>query len=261
MGEGSSYTRYNAEAIDEWVREGWEWGIPISPEAYAKAVLGEWQVVLTPNIPVPRDWFSELRGKRVLGLASGGGQQMPIFAAQGAVCTVFDLSDSQLESERVVAQREGYAIEIIKGDMNQPLPFADETFDLIFHPVSNCYVREVQPVWNECFRVLKPGGRLLAGLDNGINYLFDEDSLEVRHKLPFDALADPDWEAKVNERNESLQFSHPIEVQIGGQLKAGLTLLDVYEDTNNAGPLQAFNVPCFFATLAQKPMKKGSKHE
>ena len=49
--------------------------------------------------------------------------------------------------------------------MTQPLPFADESFDLIFHPVSNCYVEKVEPIFLECYRVLKKGGILLCGLD------------------------------------------------------------------------------------------------
>ncbi len=257
MTDKKSYTAYNAEAIDSWVKDGWEWGIPISTEAYQRAKAGELKVLLTPNIFVPREWLGDLKGKRVLGLASGGGQQMPVFAAHGAACTVFDLSDSQLNSERLVAAREGYAINIIKGDMTLPLPFPDESFDLIFHPVSNCYIREVLPVWAECYRVLKKGGSLLSGLDNGINFLFDEDSLEIRHKLPYDALAAEDWEEKAG---ESLQFSHPIEVQLGGQLKAGFQLLDVFEDTNSTGPLADYGVPCFYATWAKKP-GKGENHE
>lgn len=248
-----NYTRYNAQAIDRWVKEGWEWGRPIDSQTFARAKAGDWQVLLTPNIPVPREWMGELKGKRVLGLASGGAQQMPVFAALGAVCTVFDLSDAQLESERVVAAREGYEIEIIKGDMTQRFPFPDAQFDMIFHPVSNCYVRDVFPVWAECFRVLKPGGALLSGLDNGVGYLFDDGSLCVSHALPFDALADPDWERKAEEYNDSLQFSHPIQVQIGGQLKAGFILRDVYEDTSNESPLKDYNVPCFFATWSVKP--------
>ena len=98
---------------------------------------------------------------------------MPIFAALGAVCTVLDYSDAQLANEKMVAEREKYNIEIIKADMTKPLPFADSSFDLIFHPVSNCYIQDVIPVWKECFRVLRQNGLLLAGLDNGINYVFD----------------------------------------------------------------------------------------
>lgn len=41
------------------------------------------------------------------------------------------------------------------------------------------------PVWMECYRVLKRGGILLAGIDNGINYIFDDDETSVVNKLPF----------------------------------------------------------------------------
>lgn len=253
MSDGD-YTRFNAQAIDRWVREGWEWGRPISREGFLKAKQGEWAVLLTPNIPVPREWLGSLSGKKVLGLASGGAQQMPVFAALGAECTVFDLSDEQLDSERMVAAREGYGIRIIKGDMTLPLPFPDGCFDLIFHPVSNCYIRDVRPVWRECFRVLAPGGVLLSGLDNGINFLFDDDGLRPVHRLPFDPLSDPDWEEKITRDNDSLQFSHPIQDQVGGQLEAGFILTDIYEDTNGEGLMKELNAPCFFATRSVKPL-------
>ena len=87
------YQDINAETIDRWVDEGWEWGMPISHEDYVRATEGEWDVLLTPTKPVPHEWFGDLAGKRVLGLAAGGGQQMPIFAALGARCTVLDYSE------------------------------------------------------------------------------------------------------------------------------------------------------------------------
>ena len=105
-----NYTEINAETIDRWVEEGWEWGIPISHEQYAAALRGEWNMVLTPTKPVPKSWYPALSGADVLGLASGGGQQMPIFAALGANCTVLDNSPRQIESELMVARREGYEI-------------------------------------------------------------------------------------------------------------------------------------------------------
>ena len=68
------YQQLNADTIDKWCRDGWEWSVPITHEAYMKAQQGDWQVYLTPTKPVPRAWLGELRGKRVLGLASAGGQ-------------------------------------------------------------------------------------------------------------------------------------------------------------------------------------------
>lgn len=159
-----NYADINAQAIDSWVKEGWEWGTPIDHETYKKALRGDWDVLLTPTKFVPHAWFGDMKGKRVLGLASGGGQQMPIFAALGAKCTVLDYSEEQLKSEKLVADREGYDIEIIRADMTKPLPFNDESFDLIFHPVSNCYVKDVQHVWNECARILKRAADCLPAL-------------------------------------------------------------------------------------------------
>lgn len=93
------YTEINSGTIDRWVENHWEWGIPVSHEEYAKAHEGEWSVLLTPTKPVPGRWFPGLKGCQILGLAAGGGQQMPIFTALGAECTVMDYSQKQLDSE------------------------------------------------------------------------------------------------------------------------------------------------------------------
>lgn len=69
------YQEINSETIDRWVDEGWEWGQPISHEAYQRAKEGELKLLLTPTKFVPENWFGDLKGKKILGLASGGGQQ------------------------------------------------------------------------------------------------------------------------------------------------------------------------------------------
>lgn len=247
------YQDINAATIDRWIEEGWEWGIPISHETYVKATEGKWDVVLTPTRPVPHEWFGSFAGKKVLGLASGGGQQIPVFAALVAECTVLDYSEKQLESERMVAEREGYPVNLVRADMTKPLPFADESFDLIFHPVSNCYVEEVRPIFRECFRVLKPGGVLLGGFDNGINYILDEKEEYLQNCLPFNPLKNPEQMRQLEAAGDGVQFSHTLEEQIGGQLEAGFLLTDVYEDTNGAGRLHEHGIPTFWATRAVKP--------
>jgi len=247
-----NYQDINAATVDRWVEDGWLWGRPIDHETYVRAVNGDWEMVLTPTKPVPREWYGELRGKKVLGLASGGGQQMPIFAATGAIPTILDYSEKQLESERMVAAREGYGIEIIRGDMTKPLPFPDESFDLIFHPVSNVYVEDVIPIWKECYRILKKGGILLAGLDNGLNFAYDGNETGLQNVLPFNPLKNPDHLKAMMEEDGVYEFSHTIEEQIGGQLAAGFRLTHVFGDTNGAGPLHEHNVETFWATRAVK---------
>lgn len=248
-----SYQEINAHTWDSWVEDGIQWGIPVTSEEVEQTRKGQWKIYLTPCREVPKEWFPVLSGAKVLGLASGGGQQMPILSVLGAECTVMDYSDRQLESEKMVAQREGYSIEIVKGDMTKPFPFGNETFDLIVHPVSNCYIQEVLPVWKECFRVLKKGGVLLSGLDNGMNFLVNQDQLPlmIQNPLPFNPLKDPELYRLSMERNDGIQFSHTLEEQIGGQLQAGFRLTHVYEDRDREGLLREY-APQYWATRAVK---------
>ena len=247
-----TYTDKNAEIIDRWVEEGWEWGTPITHEQFEAAKRGEWSIVLTPVKPVPRAWFGDLRGKNVLGLACGGGQQMPILSGCGAICTVMDYSPRQLQTEREVAEREGYEINTVRADMTKPFPFADNAFDLIVHPVSNCYVREIDPIFRECFRVLKKGGILLCGLGNEVNYLVDDAEERIVHRMPFDPLVDETVRKELEESDSGMQFSHSVEDQIGGQLRAGFRLTDLFGDTNGFGRLHELNVECYLATRSVK---------
>ena len=246
------YQDINAETIDRWIEEGWEWGTPVSHEEFEAAKKGIWDVKLTPVKTVPHSWLGDLKGKKILGLASGGGQQMPIFTALGAICTVFDYSEKQIESEKLVAEREGYEIEAIRGDMTKPLPFPDESFDLIFHPVSNCYVKDVKPIWKECLRVLKPGGTLLSGVDGYLNYIVDSEEKRIINHLPFDPLNDEEQRRQLEEEDAGMQFSHTLEEQIGGQLEAGFTLKELYEDTNGEGRLHELNIPTYLAMRSIK---------
>ena len=247
------YQDINAQVIERWVEEGWEWGVPIDHETFVKAQDGQWDVVLTPTKPVPHSWFGDLNGKKVLGLASGGGQQMPIFAVLGAECTILDYSPRQLESERLVAQREGYNIRIIRADMTKPLPFGDEEFDLIFHPVSNCYVEKVEPIFKECYRILKHGGIFLAGLGNEVNYLVDEDEQSIIYSMPFNPLVNENQRKMLEDTDCGMQFSHTLEEQIGGQLEAGLVLTHLFSDTNGEGRLHEMGIETYIATRAIKP--------
>ena len=252
---------HNRRAWDEQVRRKNRWTRPVSAEETAAAREGKWQVLLTPQIPVPADWFPDMQGLQVLALASAGGQQGPIFSAAGADVVVFDNSGAQLEQDMVVAERDGLEIETIQGDMSDLSRFADETFDLIFNPVSNCFIPDVNVMWQECFRVLKPGGRLLSGFNNPVLYLFGDEvygfseNLQVRFKIPYSDLENltADQLKKGKQQGLPLEFGHTIEDQIGGQLRAGFVIMGFYEDRNTPEECAISEyIPTFMATLAKK---------
>ena len=247
------YTKVNGQIFNAWKEKyNLPWMKPISHEDFVKAGKGEELLTLTPLRKVPFSWYGNCKGKKVLGLASGGGQQMAILTALGAECTLLDISDEQIESDRLVSEREGYSITIIKGDMTEKLPFDDETFDMVINPVSNHYIEKVEPVFVEVARVLKKGGTFLAGLDNGLYWAFDEDTNQLAYRLPFNPLEDENIKKALLEEDMAYIFSHTLEEQLGGQLKAGLIIKELLEDLNDEGPFFDYNVPTFILTRAIK---------
>lgn len=249
---------YNRAAWNGLVEKGDRWTRPVSPEVIAKARAGDWGIVLTPTKPVPRDWFPPLKGLRVLSLAGAGGQQAPVLAAAGASVTVFDNSPRQLEQDRSVADREGLELATVLGDMRDLGVFGDETFDLVVNPCSVCFVPEVRPVWRGVCRVLRPGGRFMAGFNDPTTFIFDEAKAEagelvVRHPLPYSDVGSLRAEelAALERDGQPFTFSHSLGDLIGGQTDAGLSVIGFYQDEWPEKVMSKY-FPGFFATLAVK---------
>ncbi|MEZ4509811.1 MAG: hypothetical protein R2881_09415 [Eubacteriales bacterium] len=89
------YQDINARTVDQWVEDGWEWGTPVTHEQFLAAQAGNWSIVLTPTKPVPRDWFPNLKGKKLLVLHAVAASRCRCLR-QRAVCTVLDYSERQL---------------------------------------------------------------------------------------------------------------------------------------------------------------------
>lgn len=231
------YVEENSRIWDKRAENNDRWSTVVTAEEVEKARKGDWHIILTPEKPVPRDWFpTDMKGLKVLCLASGGGQQGPILAAVGADVTVFDNSQGQLEKDLYVAKRDGLTINTVQGNMQDLSMFADSSFDLIVHPWSNNYVDDILIVWKECSRVLKKGGTLLAGFGSPLEYIFDlkkfeKGELELKYSIPYADIDHQDDEA-VREVSaaEGFSWGHPVEEQIQGQISAGFVIAGFYED-------------------------------
>jgi SAM-dependent methyltransferase len=250
---------HNRQGWNQRVAEGDQWTLPVDEQTVARARNGEWEVLLTPTKPVPREWFGNIVGKDILGLASGGGQQSPIFAAAGANVTCLDASEGQLARDQEVAERDGLLMRTVQGYMHDLSAFPDASFDLVFNPCSTSFAPEILPVWRECARVLRPGAVLMTGFYNPVFFVFDQLALDrgelvARHPLPYSDFELPEEERKqLLADDPTLCFSHTLETQIGGQLQAGLLLTDMYEDNWPEPDELGRLFDPFIATRAIKP--------
>lgn len=160
----------------------------------------------------------------------------------------------------MVAAREGLKITTKQGDMRDLSAFGNESFDIIVHPVSNCFVDDIEKVWKECYRVLKREGILIAGFCNPLIYIFDFEQwdknkkLVIKHKIPYsdlEQLPKNQLEERL-EAKDTLEYGHSLEDQVGGQIKAGFVINGFYEDSTG-GDLLDDHINTFIATRSIKP--------
>ena len=234
----------------------------VTQDQVAAARDGSWDLYLSDLKPVPPEWFPPLAGLRVLCLASGGGQQGPIFAAAGAKVTVLDASTRQLAQDRHVAERDGLSIRTVQGDMADLSAFETGSIDLVFNPPSTLFVPELDPIWRECHRVLSKNGLLMTGFMNPDEFVFEPDALDdegtfvVKYPLPYvehETLSPAEF-AERKRKREMFHFSHSMEAQLGGLLGAGFVITGFYEDRRSEADGNAIRhyMPSIFVVKAQK---------
>ena len=110
-----------------------------------------------------RGWLpASVEGKQVLCLASGGGWQSILYASAGARVTVVDLSNQMLQLDEQEARRRGLQVQILETSMDDLSELHAEQFDIVHQPVSTCYVPDVEAVYREVARVMRPGGMYIS---------------------------------------------------------------------------------------------------
>jgi len=136
--------------------------------------------------------------------------------------------------------------------------FPDQSFDLVFHPVSNVFCPDVRPVWKEAFRVLRTGGLLLSGFANPIYYMFgthadEQIVLQVKYSIPYSDLKDMDPKDLdvCIEEGIPLEYGHSLTDLIAGQTDAGFAITGFYEDLCPDSALSKYH-PAYIATRAWK---------
>jgi SAM-dependent methyltransferase len=102
--------------------------------------------------------LGDVAGKKVLCLASGGGQQSVAFTMLGATVTVTDLSAAQLERDRLAAAHYGMDIRTLEADMRDLSALEAGAFDIVYQPYSINFVPDATEVFGQVAHVLKRGG-------------------------------------------------------------------------------------------------------
>ncbi|WP_149499543.1 class I SAM-dependent methyltransferase [Roseiconus lacunae] len=252
--EALDATDFNRRAWDNIARSRHRWFTPAPADQIVQAKAGEFSIRLTACKQIPQDWLGDIRGRRILALAAGGGHQGPILAAAGASVTVVDISEGQLEIDQRMADEHDLDLQTTRCDMADLGHFDDASFDMVINPCSVNFAPDVRPIWHETARVLRDGGVMIAGLIQPVNYLFDETArddrkLTVRFQIPYSDLDLPDDERdRTIGPERPIDFGHTLTDLIGGQLDAGFHLTAIMEDTWGGDDVLSEHIATFLAT-------------
>ncbi|WP_392565299.1 class I SAM-dependent methyltransferase [Utexia brackfieldae] len=109
----------------------------------------------------------------VLDIGTGPGFFAIILALAGHRVTAVDATTAMLEQARTNALQQQANIEFVQSDVHH-LPFIDEQFDLIVCRNVTWNLQDPVQAYQEWYRVLKPGGRLVVFDANWYLHLFDD---------------------------------------------------------------------------------------
>ncbi|WP_322975235.1 class I SAM-dependent methyltransferase [Aporhodopirellula aestuarii] len=179
----------------------------------------------------------DIRGWTVLCLAAGGGRQSCLYAAAGADVTVVDLSPAMLELDRQAAAQRKYPVRLFEGSMDDLSMLSPQSFDLVIHPVSSCYLPDITAIYAQVARVTRPGGlyvsqhktpvSLQASMHRGNGHY------ELRHDYyRTDPVPPPETTTPVSRRLRepgAVEFLHRWEQLIGGLCRSGFVVEDLVE--------------------------------
>ena len=101
-------------------------------------------------------------GTRVLDLGCGAAPGLRYFAARGVDAVGLDIAPAALHAARAVLP----AARLVCADLSAPLPLRDGTADLVILREVVEHLTAVEPLLDECRRVLRPGGALVLTTPN-----------------------------------------------------------------------------------------------
>jgi ubiquinone/menaquinone biosynthesis C-methylase UbiE len=108
----------------------------------------------------------DLAGKRILEVGAGTGRDSETLSSKGAEVWTLDYSE---ESLGLMANHIEQPVRIVCGDAFA-LPFASDSFDVVFHQGLLEHFTNPEDILAENHRVLKPGGHVLVDIPQRFHY-------------------------------------------------------------------------------------------
>lgn len=177
--------------------------------------------------------LKKIKNYKVLELGCGGGQISIYLSKNGAVCEGVDLSEKQIEYADKLSSIQSTKTKFYVRSSDDLGIFEDNSFDFVISVFSFQYIENLDKLFKEIRRVLKPGGRLIFSFDHPFYTLLSTENLKLvknYHKLGLERnIKTEDVVGNSINNDRFLCFFRKIEDYCKSIKKAGLILKDIIE--------------------------------
>lgn len=203
--------------------------------------------------------LGDVRGKRILEVGCGGGQNAIVLAKWGAICTGVDPSDAQLAHARRLALEHGVAVQFANGMAEDLSAFPAESFDLVLSSYAFDYVTDLQRAYQEIWRVLKPGGPFVFCQSHpwfqavGWHLAGDPEAPEIGDYAAWPAMEEWEWAFENGASAPMRGHLRPLAQILNQLIEAGFSLERMveqhYEDVIGASPEALERLPYTYPSV------------
>lgn len=192
--------------------------------------------------PTVLELLGDVTGLRVLDAGCGPGLYAEALLERGAEVLGFDASTAMVELAR---ERVGNRAEFRLARLEEPLPYADGSFDVVLCALAIHYVADRQATFAEMRRVLRPGGAVVLSTQHPtMDWLRKGGSY-------FDRVLETDAWSMLSGRHEVQFWREPLSDLCAAATDAGFVIQRLVEP--RAPEIMRERWPAEYDKLAQRP--------
>ena len=198
------------------------------------------------NKKIIKERFNAFNGEKILDLGCGYGYYTDYFKSIGGNVIGIDASKAMID----IAKKNYPDCEFEVADITKEIPFEDNSFDIIFCNQVLMDIENVESVFYECSRILKPGGILYYAITHPA-FFNGEWNKGGEGKL-IDSYLTPVVSTNIF-WGETKHFHRSLSFYLNAAADAGLSLIHAEEPKVYDGINKNDDLPLFFFAEYKKP--------